>query len=105
MARLSGLDISARYFRMNVIQARSVLADRPNFTVSMLGASTGSQTSKKFLEERWLVGTPRGGRRTVPIRNPSPGNRSLPRRTIWMAILEDILEPQQSLTSIARASL
>src|SRR3972149_8552656 len=32
-----------------------------------------------------LFGTPRGGRRTVPTRAPSPGVRGVPSRTIRMA--------------------
>lgn len=49
--------------------------------IATLGASVGNQTSYQFWDENWAFGTPRGGRRTVPIRVPSFGSRGVPRRT------------------------
>lgn len=36
----------------------------------------------QFWLENWSLGTPRGGRRTVPMRVPSSGARGVPRRTM-----------------------
>jgi len=48
--------------------------------VASLGESSGSQTSYQFPEANFSFGTPRGGCRTVPMRNPSPRNLGVPRR-------------------------
>src|SRR5664279_2160369 len=58
-----------------------VLACCASFTVSRLGARLGNHTSYQFLEANSDFGTPRGGRRTVPIRNPSPTPLTLPSLT------------------------
>ena len=70
--------ISLRYFFSNARHCLSVFAFCPIFIVSTLGARFGSQTSYQFCELNAVLGTPRGGRRTVPIRRPSPATRSLP---------------------------
>src|SRR5437867_10953279 len=46
-----------------------------------LGARLGSQTSYQFRLAYCDFGTPRGGRRTVPILSPSPRCLGLPSRT------------------------
>ena len=46
--------------------------------VSRLGARLGNHTSYQFCFENCAFGTPRGGRRTVPIRSPSRGARGVP---------------------------
>src|SRR5574337_2064627 len=74
----SGLAISARYFLMNAAHWGGVLASRAIFMVSRLGARLGNQTSYQFRDENSALGTPRGGRRTVPMRVPSPSTRGLP---------------------------
>ena len=51
-----------------------------------LGASVGSQTSYQSSLANFVFGTPRGGRRTVPRRRPSPLRRVVPNRTIRIAI-------------------
>ena len=56
------------------------------FMSSALGASTGNQTSYQSSREKSALGTPRGGRRTVPRRVPSPAARAVPRRTMRMLI-------------------
>jgi len=43
-------------------------ARRPSFTASVLGARFGYQTSYQSCAENSDFGTPRGGRRTVPMR-------------------------------------
>ena len=58
-----------------------VLACWANFMVSTLGARLGNQTSYQFCPANASLGTPRGGRRTVPIRMPSPSTRALPSLT------------------------
>ena len=50
--------------------------------VAALGASCGNQTSYQSSAAKRDFGTPRGGRRTVPIRRPSPGRRGAPSRTM-----------------------
>eukprot|EP01137_Pigoraptor_chileana_P034650 Opistho-2@27513 len=49
--------------------------------VSALGARLGYQTSYQFCAANCALGTPRGGRRTVPMRSPSSAPRALPSRT------------------------
>jgi hypothetical protein len=44
-------------------------------TASTEGASSGSQMSYQFCRACSAFGTPRGGRRTVPMRRPSPRAR------------------------------
>src|SRR5262245_46411086 len=56
-------------------------------TVAASGARIGSQTSYQSSFAWRDLGTPRGGRRTVPMRSPSPGALGVPRRTIRTAIL------------------
>jgi len=52
------------------------VAPSPSFIVLTLGARLGNQTSYQFRAENSFFGTPRGGRRTVPIRVPSPAIRA-----------------------------
>ena len=56
---------------MNAAHCAGVSAAWPSFIVSTLGASTGNQTSYQLPDENCAFGTPRGGRRTVPMRSPS----------------------------------
>jgi hypothetical protein len=77
----SGADISAWYFLVNFDQSAGDAAPRPSFIASTLGARFGNHTSYQFCFENCAFGTPRGGRRTVPIRVPSLGSRGVPRRT------------------------
>src|SRR5438105_1252716 len=82
-----GWRISWRYRLPNVAHRFGVrgaaMIDR---TSVWLGASSGSHTSKKFRTAYWSLRTPRGGRRTVPMRRPSPRSRGVPSRTIRTAI-------------------
>src|SRR5580765_3395935 len=87
MARLlSGVAISARYFLLNAFHSAGVLAACPSFNVSTLGARFGNHTSYQFRVANSVFGTPRGGRRTVPMRMPSPGVLWLPNRTTRTAM-------------------
>src|SRR5262245_20458796 len=52
--------------------------------VGTLGARVGNHTSYQSSFENRALGTPRGGRRTVPMRAPSPFRRRVPRRTMRM---------------------
>ena len=58
----------------------------PSFIVSTLGASSGNHTSYQSSAAKRDFGTPRGGRRTVPMRVPSPALRGEPRRTMRMGM-------------------
>jgi hypothetical protein len=78
--------ISARYFLMNLLHCAGVSAESPSFMDGRLGARLGNQTSYQFCEENLDLGTPRGGRRTVPMRKPSSFARGLPSLTMRMAI-------------------
>src|SRR5205085_647078 len=51
-----------------------------------LGDRLGSQTSYQFCAANCDLGTPRGGRRTVPNRRPSSRYLGVPNRTILTAI-------------------
>ena len=62
-----------------------------SLTVSAAGARFGSHTSYQLPDANAAFGTPRGGRRTVPMRKPSCGNRAVPSRTILMAIAPQTL--------------
>src|SRR5213082_2025187 len=55
-------------------------------TSAWLGARSGSHTSKKSRAAYCSLRTPRGGRRTVPMRRPSPRSRGVPSCTIRTAI-------------------
>jgi hypothetical protein len=70
------------YFRAKAFQCAGspdACAAWPSFIVSADGARLGYQTSYQFCEANSVFGTPRGGRRTVPMRRPSPGSaRSCP---------------------------
>src|SRR5262245_55158964 len=79
--RFSGCAISARYRLANTRHSRSVFAERPAVTAAADGDKFGYQTSYQFADANFDLGTPRGGRRTVPIRSPSPAARGVPRRT------------------------
>src|SRR5207248_593126 len=46
-------------------------------TSAWLGARSGSHTSKKSRAAYCSLRTPRGGRRTVPMRRPSPRSRGV----------------------------
>jgi hypothetical protein len=80
------VDISWRYFFANTAHCAGVVAARPSVMVSTLGARLGSQTSYQFCVANSDFGTPRGGRRTVPMRWPSPGLRALPSCTTRMTM-------------------
>ena len=82
--RLSGVAISARYFLVNAAHWAGVLAFCPSFMASRLGARFGNHTSYQFCDANMVLGTPRGGRRTVPMRVPSPSTRGLPSLTTRM---------------------
>jgi len=82
----SGVDISARYLLTKVAHWTEVVAAYPNFIVPTLGAKFGNQTSYQFCDANSDFDTPRGERRTVPIRNPSPLFRAFPSLTKRMAI-------------------
>src|SRR5438552_975276 len=79
--RFSGVDISARYFLINAAHSWVVVACCADFMVSTLGARFGNQTSYQFRVAYSVLGTPRGGRRTVPMRVPSPSALALPSLT------------------------
>ena len=61
--------------------------ERPSFIVGRLGARLGNQTSYQFCEANLDLGTPRGGRRTVPMRKPSLAFRGEPSLTIVIAMV------------------
>jgi hypothetical protein len=75
----AGAAISARYFLVNADHSAQDAASCPSLMVPVLGARFGNQTSYQSRVENCAFGTPRGGRRTVPIL--VPGRRGLPRRT------------------------
>lgn len=77
MTRLRPLHFTAKLPRKRVPR-RGELLDRAAFTNSELGARFGSQTSYQSSAAYRLLGTPRGGRRTVPRRTPSSLRRGLP---------------------------
>src|SRR5215468_3046118 len=83
----SGVDISARYFLMNLFHWAGVVAERASFMVGRLGARLGNQTSYQFCEANLALGTPRGGRRTVPMRKPSFLALGVPSLTMRMGIV------------------
>src|SRR5215475_7817161 len=83
----SGVAISARYFLMNLFHWAGVVAERPSFIVGRLGARLGNQTSYQFCKANLDLGTPRGGRRTVPMRRPSSSARGVPSLTMRMAMI------------------
>src|SRR5260370_8612185 len=68
----SGRAISARYFLKKARHSFGVVARCAIFMVSTLGARFGNQTSYQFCDANAFLGTPRGGRRTVPNRGPPP---------------------------------
>jgi hypothetical protein len=72
---------------MNLFQSASLSAPKPSFTVASLGESSGSHTSYQLSEANFAFGTPLGGRRTVPMRKPSPRSLGMPRRTT-LAVIE-----------------
>src|SRR4030043_1398642 len=86
----SGGAISARYLRKKAFHSSSVLALWPILIVSGLGARFGNHTSYQFCEAYLVLGTPRGGRLTVPIRIPSSGTLSVPRRTMRTAMITSL---------------
>ena len=73
MTCLRGRHLGFWYFLANAAHSAGVVAACPSFIVSRLGARFGNQTSYQFFDENSVLGTPRGGRRTVPIRKPSFG--------------------------------
>src|SRR5437763_1104515 len=83
----SGADISALYLRTNAAHSAGVVASRATFMVATLGARVGNHTSYQFCELNFSLGTPRGGRRTVPMRVPSASCRGDPNRTIRTVII------------------
>src|SRR5262245_51229673 len=99
----SGLAISARYFLAKARHCAGVAAARPSFMVGTLGARVGNHTSYQFREANSDFGTPRGGRRTVPIRGPSPALLALPSLTTRTAM--DRSGGARSLLSNARPAL
>jgi hypothetical protein len=54
--------------------------------VGRLGERLGNQTSYQFCEANLDLGTPRGGRRTVPMRRPSFFARGVPSLTMRMGM-------------------
>jgi hypothetical protein len=56
--------------------------------VGRLGARLGNQTSYQFCEANLDLGTPRGGRRTVPMRKPSFFALELPSLTMRMGMVD-----------------
>ena len=56
------------------------------FIVSTLGARLGNHTSYQLPDANCALGTPRGGRRTVPMRSPSSFALGVPSLTIRIAI-------------------
>lgn len=67
---------------MNAAHCLAVVLFWANFMVCTLGARFGNQTSYQFCDENSAFGTPRGGRRTVPMRRPSPSILLLPSLTM-----------------------
>src|SRR5215468_8240904 len=88
---LSGVAISARYFLMNLFHSAGVSAERASFMVGRLGARLGNQTSYQFWDANLDLGTPRGGRRTVPMRKPSSFALGVPSLTMRMAMVNSLL--------------
>src|SRR5438552_3156314 len=82
----SGRAISARYFLKKARHSFGVVARCAIFMVSTLGARFGNQTSYQFCDANAFLGTPRGGRRTVPMRGPSRSVLALPNLTTRTAI-------------------
>src|SRR5438552_6431168 len=82
----SGRAISARYFLKKARHSFGVAARCAIFMVSTLGARFGNQTSYQFCDANAFLGTPRGGRRTVPMRGPSRSALALPNLTTRIAI-------------------
>ena len=76
---------------MNATHRPGVVASCPSFIVSGLGARFGNQASYQFRAANCSLGTPLGGRRTVPIRVPSLSLLSLPSLTTRMAIDSSLL--------------
>src|SRR5881227_1290990 len=83
----AGVAISARYLLMNFAHCAGVWAESANFIVGRLGARLGNQMSYQFCDANLAFGTPRGGRRTVPMRRPSFLALGLPSRTMRIGIL------------------
>ena len=75
-----------------MVRGKDLAEKRPDWSIvvrcisAALGANVGNQTSYQSSLANLAFGTPRGGRRTVPMRSPSPRRRVLPSRTILMAI-------------------
>src|SRR5262245_50140298 len=96
----SGAAISARYLLLNADHCAGDTAAWASFMVATLGARVGNHTSNQFCFENCALGTPRGGRRTVPILVPSRGRRAVPRRTTLTLMRNSypriLTEPQSS---------
>src|SRR6185295_13837531 len=74
--------ISALYFLTKAAHCAGVCAAWPSVIVATEGARVGNHTSYQLSDANLTFGTPRGGRRTVPMRSPSSGWREVPRRTM-----------------------
>src|SRR5690606_23391800 len=70
----------------NAAHCFGVCASSASFTSSALGERLGNQTSYQSCVANSDFGTPRGGRRTVPMRRPSFFVRGVPRRTMRMVM-------------------
>src|SRR5262245_18837323 len=73
-----------------------------NVKSAWLGARFGNHTSNQLSAEYRVLGTPRGGRRTVPILMPSSGCLGVPSRTIRM---DTVIRPQESIQLIRPAKV
>ena len=69
-----------------ISQSLSVVPCSAIFIVSGVGARFGNQTSYQLSAAKRSFGTPRGGRRTVPMRSPSPATRGVPSLTMRTAM-------------------
>jgi len=75
-----------------------------SLTVFGEGARFGNQTSYQLPDENSDFGTPRGGRLTVPIRNPSFGTLLVPSRTIRIAMDSRLLSLLQHVFDAQRGA-
>src|SRR5258706_9324380 len=88
LRRASGCAISARYLRTNAAHCAGVAAESPSFIVARLGARFGYHASYQSRAANCDFGTPRGGRRTVPMRRPSDLARGVPRLTTRATMIQ-----------------
>src|SRR3989338_2446533 len=96
----SGADISARYFLKKTAHWAGVSASWASFMVSRLGARLGNHTSYQFCDANSDFGTPRGGRRTVPMRVPSFATLWLPSLTTRTTIFRSLFYTAPPVSTI-----